>query len=357
MKKTYKIIITIILTLLFIFLLYVFGTMFNEFRVASGWSGLEYTVNEDGKTCTVTGIGTYKSNILHLDNTVAGYQVTAIGASAFENSNIKFIYLPSSLKTIGNRAFSGCTSLISVYGLEECRHLERIGDYAFEKCTNMDEIILPDSVNSIGKFAFSKCYDLKTILLSDGLIDIGEYAFQGCISLEEIILPKMLKTIRASAFESCQTLRKINIPVSTDSIGTMAFAGCNQLNSISVDNDNGFYSSKHGNLYNKDETVLIQAATAGNYNDFVLPEGIVKVESYALRGMSHITSITIPKSTKQFGSWIIYDTPKLQTINYEGTVEEWMRILKASDWSEGSIDFIIYCTDGQIAKDGTVTYK
>ena len=357
MKKAYKVIIAIILILLAVFLFYVFGDMLNTVWVACGWSGLEYTVNEDGKTCTVTGIGTYSSNILHLDNTVAGYYVTEISDSAFENTNLKIVYLPSSLKKIGNRAFAGCDSLISIYGFEECLHLESIGDYAFEKCINIDEITLPNYIKSIGNFAFSKCYDLKTIDLPDNLIKIGEYAFQGCISLGEIVLPEGLKIIGESAFESCQSLTKINIPASTDFIGTMALAGCNQLSYISVNSYNNFYASIDGHLYNKGATALIQFSPACDMLDFVFPKGVVKIESYALRGMPHISSITIPKSIKQFGTWIIYDTPRLKTINYEGTIEEWSLIDKMPEWNNGSAEYTIYCTDGQISKDGTVTYN
>lgn len=357
MKYAWKIISAIMLILLAAFLIYVFSAMFDEFLVTTGWSGLEYSVNEDGKTCTVTGIGAYKSNILHLDGTVDGYPVTAIGDSAFENSNLKFVYLPSSLKMIGNRAFAGCTSLISVYNIEDCRHLEHIGDYAFENCSNIDEILLSDSVVSIGEFAFSKCYDLKQIDLPDNLIKIGAYAFQGCVSLEEVVLPNGLKTIGESAFESCRALTKINIPFSTESIETMAFSGCNQLTNISVDSDNHFYTSIDGHLYNSNATTLIQTSTIGIDNDFVVPEGVNRIESYALRDLPEIKSITIPKSVKQFGSWIVYNTPKLTSINYEGTVDEWFLIFKNPDWNEGSANFTIYCTDGMIDKDGTVTYK
>ena len=56
-------------------------------------------------------------------------------------------------------------------------------------------------------------------------------------------------------------------------------------------------------------------------------------------------------------------SPNLKTINYYGTIEEWNAIEKIGGWNDNSdfdgvsTDFTIYCTDGQIAKDGTVTYK
>ena len=326
-------------------------------QVVDGSNELAYSVNEDGKTCTVTGIGTYKYDTLYLNKPIDGYTITDIGNSAFGNSNIKFVYMPTTLKTIGTRAFANCTSLIAVYDLDKCISLESIGDYAFERCLNMNNISLPNFLTSIGKFTFSKCYDLKKVNMPENLIHIGDYAFQGCISLENIVLPQGVKTIGKSAFESCKTLFEISIPASVEDIGIMAFAGCSQLKKIVVDDENSRYSSINGHLYNKNGKVFIKAAPVSISRNFIISASVTKIESYAFRDLPFIESITIPNNIKVLGSWIFYGSPKLNTINYEGTIKEWISIIKNPDWNEGSANFTIYCSNGQISKDGTVTYN
>lgn len=327
-----------------------------SWQVIDETSELLYFVNEDGKTCTITGIGTYKRDTLYLDKSIDGYQVTDIGDSAFENSNIKFVYMPSTLKTIGTKAFANCTSLVGVYNLDKCTALKSIGDYAFERCLDMNRISLPNNMTSIGDFAFSKCYDLKEITMPDKLMFIGNYAFQGCISLNSIVLPQGLRAIGESAFESCQALMEIYIPNSVTNIGIMAFAGCNQLKSILVDRDNSYYSSIQGHLYNKDGTILIQTCIVDFSDNIVVKKGVTSIESYAFRGQHLIESITFPSTLNKIGSWVIYDASMLTAIHFEGAVKEWLAINKMQDWDEGSANYTIYCTDGQITKDGTITY-
>lgn len=77
--------------------------------------GLEYTLNEDGESYTVSGIGTAKTFTLKIPETHKGKPVTAIGDYAFENcSMVSTVKIPGSVTSIGNHAFQNCTNITSV---------------------------------------------------------------------------------------------------------------------------------------------------------------------------------------------------------------------------------------------------
>jgi hypothetical protein len=86
-----------------------------------------------------------------------------------------------------------------------------------------------------------------------------------------------------------------------------------------------------------------------------IPDGVTTI-GYAAFQESWIESINIPSSVTHIGTQAFYLCGSLKCINYDGAIEEWNAVAKANDWDGQSSNYTIYCTDGEIAKDGTVTY-
>ena len=105
-------------------------------------------------------------------------------------------------------AFNGCSSLTAV-DLPE--GLQSIGDYAFQKCTSLTSITLPEGLTSIGEQAFCDCTSLTAVDLPEGLQSIGEHGFEGCTSLTSITLPESLGVIGEKAFSGCASLKSVEI--------------------------------------------------------------------------------------------------------------------------------------------------
>ena len=84
---------------------------------------------------------------------------------------------------IGNHAFDGCTSLASIDIPES---VTSIGDYTFWECRSLASITIPDSVKSISHGAFNECAGLVSIKIPNSVTSIGGSAFGGCTSLADV---------------------------------------------------------------------------------------------------------------------------------------------------------------------------
>ena len=148
---------------------------------------------------------------------------------SFRNQNIESYVIPSSVTSIGDRAFYGCRSLSEIVIPSS---VTGIGDSAFSSCDSLSEIVIPSSVTSIGNSAFSDCRSLSEIVIPSSVTSIGDWAFSGCNSLSEIVIPSSVTSIGHHAFYGCRFLSEIVIPSSVTSIGDSAFYNCSFPNNL-----------------------------------------------------------------------------------------------------------------------------
>ena len=160
------------------------------------------------------------------------YSVTSIGYSAFDGcSSLTSISLPEGLTSIGDYAFYSCSALTSITLPEG---LTSIGNSAFRSCVSLTSITLPKGVTEIEEWTFAFCDALTSITLPEGLTSIGDDAFEGCSALTSIALPEGVTSIGDAAFYDCKVLTSITIPEGVTSIGNYAFAYCPSLTSITL---------------------------------------------------------------------------------------------------------------------------
>ena len=147
---------------------------------------------------------------------------------SFRNQAIRSYIIPSSVTSIGDSAFMGCS-------LEEVAipdSVTSIGDHAFEDCFSLTGIVIPDSVTSIGTWTFCGCESLSSLVLPDGVTSIGDNAFRGCSFLNSVVIPGGVSCIGDCAFWGCRSLKSLVIPNSVTSIGDGAFDDYNFPNDI-----------------------------------------------------------------------------------------------------------------------------
>ena len=115
-------------------------------------------------------------------------------------------------------------------------NVKYIGALAFNDCTNLTSISIPEGVTKIMNGSFSGCTNLTSIIIPHGVTDINDRAFYGCTNLTSIIIPNSVVRIGKSAFASCTSLTSIALPSPasdvTISLGESAFFNCTSLASI-----------------------------------------------------------------------------------------------------------------------------
>ena len=194
--------------------------------------------------------------------------LTSIGNFAFSDcSNITSLYIPKNVNTLGTATFSGCSGLTCISvdpqnssfdSRDNCNavietknnnlvlgcvntsfssHLTSIGSYAFNGCTGLRSMIIPEGVISIGDAAFARCSNLLNISLPESVSTLSQNSFSGCTSLSSIVFPESLVTIGKNAFYNCTSLNKVILPESTSHIGDSAFRNCSMISSITVNSE------------------------------------------------------------------------------------------------------------------------
>ena len=166
-----------------------------------------------------------------LESVTLGSSVETIGASAFNCAPISSIIIPASVKSIGNWTFADCRALESVT-FAEGSQLTSIGDNAFNTCSALSSITLPNTVTTVGAKAFHYCTKLESATLSNSMEAIPDNMFYNCAQLKEITIPESVTSIGEYAFYNCASLKNITIGKSVESIGAWAFSAIPQAATI-----------------------------------------------------------------------------------------------------------------------------
>lgn len=115
---------------------------------------------------------------------INGKSVVSIGDYAFLNSDVGIIYLPDTIKRIGNSAFKDCNSL---YDILLSNNLAEIGEHAFDGCNNLTSVELPKSLNTLGSYAFANS-GIEEIEILSNVLEISPDCFFNCQQLSEVVL-------------------------------------------------------------------------------------------------------------------------------------------------------------------------
>lgn len=290
-------------TLLFAFCLWCLNSAFAaSFEVG----GIRYNIIPDSKNVEVTskmiGASAYTGEIVIPSSVTydgASYNVTAIGYAAFDGnrSAMTSITIPSTVTSIGGRAFSGCKGLT---GISIPSSVTSIGEYAFSGCTGLTSITIPSSVTSMGGWVFSSCSSLTDIAISSSLTTIVDGAFIGCRGLKSVVIPSSLTSIGAKAFQGCTGLTGVAIPSSVTSIANDAFDMCRNIMNYEVNAKNPTYSSVSGVIFNKQKTALL-LCPIGKRGDYVIPSSVTMIGDGAFSGCLGLVGVTIPSTVTSIG--------------------------------------------------------
>ena len=187
-----------------------------------------------------------------------------------------------------------------------------IGNSAFQQCTEVTSVSIPNSVTSIGDNAFQQCHEIHSINIPNSVITIGTNAFSTCIGLTSVTIPKNLTAIASHMFHGCTALTTLTIPDGVTSIGDYAFNGCTALTSL------------------------------------IIPNKVTTIGSYTFQN-SGLTSITIPNSVTSIGKDAFYSCKELASVTFQcPTIGTWFKGIT-------SIKEVIICEEVNSVVSGAFT--
>ena len=264
--------------------------------------GLEFRSNGNG-SCTLVSIGACIDTYVVIPETSPnGDRVTHIGEFAFEScSSLSDIYIPDGVIFIGESAFLGCIALTSITIPDS---VTSIGRGAFSGCTGLTSVFIPNSVITIDVFAFANCSGLTSIIVEDGnptyhsagncLIETeSKTLLTGCMNS---VIPDdgSVTSIRRWAFYDCAGLKNIIIPESVKDIDDFSFTNCIGLTNITI------------------------------------PYGVSFLGLNVFSGCTGLTSVTIPESVATICVAAFSGCNNLTDVYYIGTQQDWevVRVLE-----------------------------
>ena len=223
--------------------------------------------------------------------------VCAVAAGAETYGDFEYSVLSDG--TVEITDYNGSAEKVDIPAEIDGKSVTSIGGYAFDGCTSLASITIPDSVTSIGDFAFNICTSLASITIPDSVTEIGSGAFSLCIGLTDITIPN-----------------------SVTSIGIYAFYSCRSLTAINVATGNQNYVSVNGVLYNKDKTIIIYYPAGKKDKNYIVTGGVTSIRYGAFRDCAYLTSVTISDSVTSIGNDAFYGCASLTSITIPDSVTE-----------------------------------
>ncbi len=302
------------------------GTMTNFSWIDPGWRDYRESIITVTFENGVRSIGDYAfSGCSSLISITIPDSVTSIGKSTFSGcSALTSITIPDSVTSVGDYAFNGCKALTSIALSKSITKLRG----TFQDCTSLVTVTIPNGVTSIGEYTFSSCTSLTSVTIPDSVMSIGKSTFSGCSALTSITIPDSVTNIGEGAFWGCESLTVVSIPDSVTNLDKQVFVGCDALinvligNGITIIKEATFFGCRsltNVTIGNCVTSIEKQAFSwCESLEIMTLPDCVTTIGEEAFYACGSLAEIIIPKSVKSIQTEAFAGCSSLKNITFEG---------------------------------------
>ena len=226
-------------------------------------------------------------------------------------------------------AYLGSDTNVVVPSTLDGHNVVSLGQYTFSGNTNLQSIVLPNTLTTISNHVFRNCTNLTSVTFGNSVGMLGPNSFEGCTSITEMKLPDSVQTIGGYAFNNCSNLERIYIPTGLTSIGGYAFNNCNKLVTYVKDlaawcgiafyNGTGYYS----NPMERGHILYVYDSTENDYvlaENIVIPNGVTGIPVDAFDGCTTVKSIVIPEGVTTLGQYTFRGCTNLESVTVPSTM-------------------------------------
>lgn len=294
-------------------------TITKNITLYGGWFiNLNYEYDSENKTYAVTGVR-YSDKVIEIPTTYLGHPVTKINEGAFSGNNvIEKVILPDTLSTIEDRAFANCDNLKEV-NLPDS--LKQIG----EKIFNNSNKIVYRNINGL-KYLNNWLVDGTMAVMSrtsfiEETVGIFPNAFYQNKTLDEIVLPDNIETLYKGTFED-SSLKKLIINQNLKNLDIFSLKNTFQLEEIVVSDDNKYFSSTEGVLYNKEKTKLICYPSSKTNAEYRVLSTTQTIGERACMNNNYLNTLKIPNNVETISEQAFYNCQNLINITFSNRLKE-----------------------------------
>ena len=353
-------------------------------------TGLLFTLNPEGESFSVVGMGACTTPDLVIPATYCGRPVTAITQAAFWGvelltsvvipdsitaipqdafaycPNLRTVTIGKGVKSIDNWVFFDCTSLTDIYyaGTEDewnaiekepswdsatgtvtvhynhadtCEH-----DYTYSAASvaNTEDYLITYTCSVCGDSYSETVSPISFSVTSDNRDQIGYTGPE----MVDLVIPSIFNncgvwycvtSIDDWAFFMCDYLRSVTIPNSVTSIGDHAFSGCNNLSNVSIPNS---VMSIGNNAFSNCNGLTI----------IIIPEKVTSISEYAFNSCDMLESVVIHGGVTLIGQSAFSGCTKLESISFEGDISKWSTVVLGNNWNHMVSATEVVCSDGTV---------
>lgn len=283
---------------------------------------------------TIASLGTPENNeiwftttdgkvLLNLDVNAFDVAVTEV---AYNEYGINVIRFAGDVTTIGNGAFEECTN---IFNLSLPNSVRTIGDYAFYDCKNIECLTLGEGLRSCGREAFEGCYNLRSLHIPSipmwcnisfatknaNPLYFAEHLLVMGTKITSLNIPMGTETIHDHAFAYAVGLKEVTIPSTLKAIGKDAFEGCDNIQKVNISSIKAWCAIDFESEWANPLSLARNLYLDGSAVQHVDISGVSDIYSYTFINCDNICSFTADNALTSIGKDAFRNCPALTTVS------------------------------------------
>ena len=250
--------------------------------------------------------------IIEIENiTFADSKVKEICVANWDtNGDGELSYAEAAAVTSLGKIFEGNTEIVSFDELQYFTGLTSINEYAFQDCSNLSSLKIPNSVTSLGVACFSGCWKLQTLTIPNSVTTLNDKIFYDC-GIKSITIPQSVKSIGISLFKNCPDLTTIIVEE-----GNPIYDSRDNCNAIIETSSNTLIASCKNTVIPQTVTTIGEAAFmyCSGLTSIVVPNNVLSIKGAAFRDCFDLTSVTLPNTITNIDTLTFWGCHVLESI-------------------------------------------